>query len=169
MVKVINVTGEAVAANTNIDLGGYLEDKIAQLVKARLLSRATQTVTLTGSAAAAHTHALTVDKTVATVTTVIALGNSGGLLVGTCATSMPGCIGAAGALTPAGTISQVGGLVFADKTVDNTGLLVSSGTTCASGHAALSDRTAIILGDALASNAILELTVLGQKDFGGLV
>lgn len=150
MVKVINVTGEAVAANTNINLGAYLEDKIAQLVKARLLSRAADT----------HGHVLGIEVTGATWNTTLGLMDSAGKLASKTAT---------GTMATAIQKATIAGLAFAEKTVDNTGLLIAAGVTCAAGHAALSDRTAIILGDALASNALLQLTVLYEKDFGGLV
>lgn len=150
MVKVINVTGEVVAANTAINLGPYLGDKIAQLVKARLLSRADVT----------HGHVLAIEVTLAFDTSIGIMDSGGKLAKKT---------GTGDTMATAIQSKLVAGLLFAEKTVLSNGLLVAAATTCAAGQAALSGRTAIILGDALATNAILELTFLGQRDFGGLV
>ncbi len=137
MPRVINITGIAKGANSEIDLGDYIEDKIAMLVKARKFEA--NIVPSSGSLAAMNTTLVMMD--------------SGGVVIG---------------VSP---LTEIPAGKFTGLTVDNGGLLLASTSTVASGHAALrgSGRTSIILGDAIASNDILQITVLYLKDIGGLV
>lgn len=193
VVTVVNATGIASAATTAINLANFLEDDVARLISCRVISRAVQTVTFTGTAIAAHTHNVEAEGThthnvEAEPTHTHNIVTTGGAALSGAGHSHPATAQAAGAFTPttnaagaftptvnsapghtpAGTVGNVLGLVHTNMAVQASGLLDATYITPAANSVALTGRQTIMLGDALASTSILELRVLYFRECAGV-